>query len=102
MLVLFQPSANAIVLAVIERGLDALGDSPKQAIWTFLEKDYNLDKNELPENIRTFHEALQKIFGLGCNFLDALFCNYLEQATGKQFPETQSFVECVESHFCSK
>ena len=100
MLVLLQPSANAIVLAVIERGLDALGDSPKQAIWTFIENDYKLDKNELPKNIRSFQEALQKIFGLGYSFLDALFCSYFEQATGKQFPENQSFVECVESHFC--
>jgi hypothetical protein len=101
-LVLLQPSANAIVLAVIEKGLDSLGDSPKQAIWTFLENEYNLDKNELPQNIRAFQEALQKIFGLGYSFLDALFCHYFAQATGKQFSENQSFVECVESQFYNK
>ncbi len=102
MLVLLQPSPNAIVVAVIEKGLDSLGNSPKQAIWTFLENDYNLDKTILPENIRAFQDALQKIFGLGYGFLDTLFCYYFEQATGNQFPKNQSFVECVESHFCKK
>lgn len=102
MLVLSSSSDLRIVLDVFEKGLDSLGESPKKAIWSFLENESNLDKNGLPGNVRDFQEALQKIFGLGYNFLDTLFCNYLEQATGKQFPENQSFVERVESHFCNK
>lgn len=97
MLVLLQPLDNDIILSVIENGLDALGSSPKQAIWAFLENDYGIDKTQIPKNIKEFQDGLQKIFGLGYNFLDALFCNYLEQATGKQFPKNQNFVECVES-----
>lgn len=102
MFTLFFPSDGEIVLKVIDKGLDSLGDSPKQAIWNFLENDNNLDKNGLPGNIKEFQIALQNIFGLGYNFLDALFCHYLEQATGKQFPKNQNFAECVESHFCGK
>ncbi|MDG6223819.1 MAG: hypothetical protein IAX21_02605 [Candidatus Bathyarchaeota archaeon] len=92
-----QPFINKIILDVIEKGLDALGSSPKQAIWSFLENDYNIEKDELPRNIKDFQDGLQKIFGLGYNFLDALFCDYLQQATGKQFAKNQNFVECVES-----
>jgi hypothetical protein len=95
--VLSKPFDNAMILDVIEKGLDSLGTSPKQAIWVFLEKDFNVKKNQLPGNIKDFHDGLQKIFGLGYKFLDTLFCNYLEEATGKQFPKNQSFVECVES-----
>ena len=97
MLVLSAQCDNSMILQVIEKGLDALGNSPKQAIWVFLEKDFNVNKNELPGNIQAFHDGLQKIFGLGYNFLDALFCKYLEEATGKQFSKNQNFVECVES-----
>ena len=97
MLVVSQPSSNRIILDVIENGLDALGNSPKQAIWTFLENDYGIDKTKLPKNIKEFQEGLQKIFGLGYNFLDALFCHYLEEATGQKFSKLQNFVECVES-----
>ena len=99
MLALSNHSRNSMILEVIEKGLDALGTSPKQAIWVFLEKDFNVKRKELPGNIKDFHDALQKIFGLGYKFLDTLFCRYLEESTGKQFPKNQSFVECVESLF---
>lgn len=88
---------DAVVLEVIDKGLDALGSSPKQAIWVFLEKDFNVKRSELPRNIRQFNEGLQKIFGLGYKFLDTLFCHYLQEATGKKFPKNVCFVECVES-----
>ena len=88
---------GALILEVIDKGLDALGKSPKQAIWFLLEKDFKVNRNELPENIREFHEGLQKIFGLGYRFLDTLFCHYLEVATGKMFPKNQNFCECVEN-----
>ena len=87
---------GALILDVIDKGLDALGESPKDAIWVFLEKDFNLNRNELPGNVREFQEVLQKIFGMGYNFLDTLFCHYLEKATGKKFQKNQSFCECVE------
>lgn len=84
-------------MEAIDKGLDALGKSPKQAIWILLEKDFKVYRNELPENIREFHEGLQKIFGLGYRFLDTLFCHYLEEATGKKFQEGQNFCEIVEA-----
>lgn len=93
---------NTLILEVIEKGLDALGTSPKQAIWIFLEKDFNVNRDELPENIKNFHEGLQKIFGLGYKFLDTLFCHYLQDATGKKFPKNLTFVECVESLSCTE
>ena len=76
--------------------MDVLGKSPKQAIWVFLIKDFKVNRNELPENIRVLDEGLQKIFGLGYRFLDTLFCRYLEKATGKTFSKDQNFCERVE------
>ena len=93
---------NEMILRVIENGLNALGNSPKQAIWIFLENDYNVNRDDLPENIEDFSEGLQKIFGLGYKFLDALFCHYLQEETGKQFPENLTFVERIESLTCEE
>ena len=87
---------NTLILDVIDKGLDALGQSPKNAIWFLLENDFKLNRNELPENVRDFQEVLQKIFGMGYNFLDTLFRHYLEEATGKTFRKDQSFCDCVE------
>ena len=87
---------GALILDVIDKGLDVLGKSPKQAIWVFLIKDFKVNRNELPENIRVLDEGLQKIFGLGYRFLDTLFCRYLEKATGKTFSKDQNFCERVE------
>lgn len=93
---------NEMILRVIENGLDALGNSPKQAIWIFLENDYNVNRDDLPENIKAFSEGLQKIFGLGYKFLDVLFCHYLQEETGREFPENLTFVEIVESLVCKE
>jgi hypothetical protein len=49
----------------------------------------------VPRNIETFEEALQKLFGLGYNFLDALFRQYLHEATGEKFQNCASFAQCV-------
>jgi len=86
---------DTLILNAIEKGLDALGESPKQAIWVYLETQYNIDKNK-PINIREFQSALQKIFGLGYNFLDTIFCKYLKEETEQEFSDCDSFVECVE------
>lgn len=88
---------NELILKVIDNGLEALGDSSKQAIWSYLESDFNVNRNELPANIRDFHEGIQNIFGLGYKFLDVLFCHYLQKSTGRQFQKSKNFVECVEA-----
>lgn len=87
---------DELILNVINKGLDALGESPKKAIWIFLEKEFNVSSS-LPLNVREFQEGMQKIFGVGYNFLDSLFCQFLKDATGNQFNNCTSFVECVEA-----
>lgn len=87
---------DTLILNAIEKGLDVLGESPKQAIWVYLETQYDINRNELPINVKEFQNALQKIFGLGYNFLDGIFCKYLKEETEEDFLDCNSFVECVE------
>ena len=90
---------NKIVLQVIHRGLDTLGETPKKAIWIYLEEEFKLNSNDLPGNIRAFTEGLEKIFGAGYKFLDALFCHYLEDATGEKYNTKQNFCEQIEKMY---
>ncbi|PVX25851.1 MAG: hypothetical protein CW691_03270 [Candidatus Bathyarchaeum sp.] len=87
---------NEVMLEVIERGLDSLGESPKKAVWIVLEEQFNVDRNKIPIDVKEITDALQKLFGLGYSFLDALFKQYLEDATGRIF-EDKNFLECVAS-----
>jgi hypothetical protein len=93
-------SDNKLVLEVIDKGLTVLGNTPKQAIWSFLENDFGVKANQLPEEIRSFTEGLEKIFGIGYKFLDQLFCHYLEEATGNRFPKNKTFCEHIETLCC--
>ena len=58
---------GSLVSKVIDKGLDTLGKSPKQAIWIILEKEFKLNLNELPSNIRELQENLQKFLELAMN-----------------------------------
>ena len=95
MIALSKYISDKLVLQVIERGFDSLGESPKQAVWFCLEEKFGFNRKKVAENIEAFEEALQKIFGLGYNFLDTLFRQYLQEATGEKFHNCASFAECV-------
>jgi len=86
---------DEMVLQIVEKGFSSLGETPTQATWFCLEKDFNFNKQTVSENLGQFQEALQKLFGSGSNFLDALFCDYLEDATGEDLSKYSSFSECV-------
>ena len=95
MIALSKSIRDEIILQAIEKGFDALGETPKQAIWFCLEEKFGFNQKKLPENIEAFQEALQKLFGLGYDFLDTLFRHYLHEATGEKFHNCSSFAECV-------
>jgi hypothetical protein len=84
-----------VILTAIDKGLASLGESPKQAIWFCLEKDFNFDRNKVPENVEAFAKVLQSFFGLGYNFLESIFIENLSEATGEDLSSQLSFVECV-------
>ena len=87
---------NEQLLEVFEKGLDSLGESPKNAVWFLLEAQFNIDRNENPLNIQKISAALEKIFGLGYTFLDKILKQNLEELIGKTF-QKKTFLESVES-----
>ena len=84
----------------VEKGLSALGESPKQAILFYIETKYNLPREKIASKTDVFAQAIEKIFGLGAEFLKALILKTLYEKIGLTFepgqhPETD-FISSLE------
>ena len=90
-----KPIDDFIVIMAIDHGLSVLGDSPKKALFFYLEKEFGLALQEIPKNIAVFEETLKKFFGLGYNSLDSLFRQSLQDTSGVNLQSCGSFAECV-------
>ena len=88
---------DEMVLDIIDKGLSALGESPKQAIWYYFEKDFKINRHTLLENFDVVEKTFQMIFGLGYSFLESLFRQQLHETTGKDLQGYKSFADCVRS-----
>jgi len=97
-----KPVTDEIIINVIDKGLDTLGASAKQALWYYLEKDFGFGRQKSPSDIDAFQDALQKFFGIGYSFLETLFKQYLQEATGETFPAGLNFAACVHYLYANK
>ena len=87
--------SDELIIRIVNKGINTLGENSAQLLWSLLEKEYGLSKNKIPENLPTFLEALRKTFGLGYSFLDSILQTLLQQATGENLKEYKSFAQCV-------
>ena len=90
---------DKLLLEAVDEGLSSLGESSKQAIYFHLARSFNIRRNNIPSKIEVFAEAIEKIFGLGANFLEALIMRRLYEKIGGVFewkePEELVFTEYV-------
>jgi len=78
-------SFEKLLLEAVDEGLSSLGMSSKQAIYFHLEKSFNIKKKEVPYKNKAFAKAIEKIFGLGANFLEILIMKRLYEKIGGVF-----------------
>jgi hypothetical protein len=72
-----KPGFEKLLLEAIDEGLTSIGESSKQTIYYHLEKGFNVKKQEIPCKIEAFVLAVEKIFGIGANFLESLILKQL-------------------------
>jgi hypothetical protein len=75
---------DELLLEAVDEGLSAVGESSKQAIYFHLEKAFNLERQEIPNKIEVFAYGVEKIFGLGANFLEILIMKRLYEKLGRK------------------
>lgn len=66
-----------LLLEAVNESLSSLGESPKQAIYFHLEKNFHVRKHEIPYKIETFASAIEKIFGSGANLIEIMIMKRL-------------------------
>jgi len=90
---------DKLLLEAVDEGLSSLGESPRQAIYFYLKERFNVKKQQIPHEIEAFVDGIEKIFGLGANFLENLILKRLYEKIGLSFrwqvPKDLTFIECV-------
>ena len=71
------------MLESVDEALASLGDSAKQAIYFHLEDKFSIEKNQIPQRVEDFADGLEKIFGVGAQFLEILIMKKLYEKTGQ-------------------
>ena len=84
---------NKLLLEAVDEGLSSLGESAKQAIYFYLKNSFNIKKKEIPFKLEAFNNGIEKIFGLGADFLKVLVLKSLYEKIGMVFEwhESTSF-----------
>lgn len=82
-----------LLLLAVDQALTSLGESSKQAIYFYLDKNFSIKRQEIPYKIEPFKEALEEIFGVGASFLEVLIMKRLYETIGGNFEwnESQEF-----------
>ena len=71
-----------ILLQAVDQALSSLGESPKKAIYFYLDKSFSIEKEEIPQKIEPFRDALEKVFGVGASFIEILIMKRLYETIG--------------------
>jgi len=71
-----------LLLGSIDEALLTLGESAKQSTYFHIERTFAVSREEIPENLEGFQEALEKIFGIGARYIEILIMKYLYAKIG--------------------
>ena len=77
------PCFNELLIDALDATLSSLGAQTKQAIYSQLDKNYNLKKETIPEHPEEFSEALTKIFGTSALLLEIKIMSALHRKAPK-------------------
>ena len=84
-----------LLMEAIDEEFSSLGQTCKQALYFHLEKDFKLNRQDIPFRIRDFSEAIEKIFGVGAKVLQIRIMKNLFKKMGPPFPYLHDR-ECLE------
>ena len=72
-----QKKFDEYVIQAIDETLTSLGEPVKNTIYFQLENNFNIPKNQIPNQIEEFTNIIHKIFGLGASRLEIKFMKNL-------------------------
>ena len=73
-----------LLLEAIDEGFSAIGESSKQAVYYHLENGFKIPRQEIPRKMDEFEHAIERIFGLGADFLEILIMKLLYEKVNRK------------------
>lgn len=97
-----------LLLEAVDATLSPLGDSSKQAIYFHLEKNFTIKKQDIPNKIEEFTNAIEEIFGDGAKILEIEMIKHLYMKGGSSFEYSPAkdellfveYIDAVRKHVC--
>jgi hypothetical protein len=71
-----------LMLEAVDEGLSALGESSKQAIYFHLDKSFDIKREQIPDRVKAFTQAIENIFGAGAGCLEVLIMRKIHEKVG--------------------
>ena len=56
---------DTVLLEAVDEGLLALGADARHVIYYYVERNYQVKREDIPKKVEAFHRALEGIFGPG-------------------------------------
>ena len=84
-----------LLLEAVDNSLSCLGDSAKISVYFHLEETFKIKKQDIPNNIEAFVNALETIFGRGAKLIEIQIMKQLYEKAGYTFeylPEKDGLV----------
>ncbi len=93
-------SFEQLLSEAIDEGLALLGESPKEEIYSYIERTFKINRNDIPYRIEEFTNALERIFGNGAKILEIQIMKCLFKKVGYTFkhyprPMNLEFIEYI-------
>jgi hypothetical protein len=88
---------DGLLLNAIDVAFISLGESIKKSIYFHLEEQFELKRDQIPNKLAKFQEALEQVFGSGARFLEILIMKnlYLKSGVTVSMEEGVSFIDYV-------
>lgn len=82
---------NEHLIGAIDNGLQLLGESVRQVVYHYVERDSQLTREKIPERLEVFHETLEGTFGSGAKVIEKLIVRGLYDRLGVSFEDHQDW-----------
>ena len=74
-----------LLLEAVDETLSSLGNSSKRAVYFYLERNFSIKKQDIPNRIEEFTDAIEKLFGNGAKILEIQIMKHLYENLGRDF-----------------
>jgi hypothetical protein len=87
---------DKLLASAIDETLNSLGESVKQFIYFYIENNFKLSRDEIPENLLEFQGGLERIFGAGAQYIEILIMKNLHAKIGRNLTIENKQLEFVD------